>query len=363
VNARAQQPFQPGTGFERVLPVDGKQIPLPEGHWILAADAASDWTDKDIGAFGYLRTLLLFRLAGGRVDTILEVNTNVLPTTDGWGMASECGRSDLVLAVIRYRAGWDGSCYFVTHSLPAENATAAWEAAHDFAVRHGWAISPIWLTAGFRAANRSDVLDVRYHFSPETRGIAFEATDSWEDSQWMAARLEDDPQRLGFAHAVSDWAPGYGALIEAGLKNRLPTDQTVPMPQPVAAVAPAEPTARRLAELEALRQAGTITHDEYAAQAAGLMKHALGSSSTIPDLNVVTATKAVSYRVIVSISHLFVNYYWTGNYITVGALEILQITINSAKFYFHELAWAKYMGIPRGDAARTLDFKYIGVSQ
>jgi uncharacterized membrane protein len=362
-SACAEDILEAGSGFEHVLRVNGKEIPLPEGRWIVAADAANDWADNSIGAFGYLRTVLLFRIADGRVDTILEINTNVLPTTDGWGMASDCGRSDLVLAVIRYRAGWDGSCYFVTHALLAENSLAAWDQARDFAVRQGWAVSPIWLTAGFRAANRSDVLDVRYYFSPETRGIAFEAADSWETSQWMAAKLDDDPQRLGFAHAVSDWAPGYSALLEAGLKNRLPTAEVVAMPQPVAAVLPADPTARRLAELEALQKAGTITREEYAVQAASLTKHALGSSSTVPDLNVVTATKAVSYRVIVSVSHLFVNYYWTGNYITVGALEILQITINSAKFYFHELAWAKYMGIARGDAARTLDFKYIGIDQ
>ena len=89
--------------------------------------------------------------------------------------------------------------------------------------------------------------------------------------------------------------------------------------------------------------------------------YGLGSSSTAPDLSTVTAVKAVSYRIIVSISHLFVDYYWTGNLVAAGALEILQITINSAKFYFHELAWAKYMGLPRSDAARTIDFKYIGV--
>ena len=55
------------------------------------------------------------------------------------------------------------------------------------------------------------------------------------------------------------------------------------------------------------------------------------------------------------------DYYWTGNYVAAGALEVLQITINSAKFYMHEVGWAKYMGIPRTDAARTIDFKYIGV--
>jgi uncharacterized membrane protein len=80
-----------------------------------------------------------------------------------------------------------------------------------------------------------------------------------------------------------------------------------------------------------------------------------------PDLSVITAVKALSYRIIVSISHIFVDYYWTGNYVATGALEVLQITINSTKFYFHELAWNKYMGVPRTDAARVIDFRYIGV--
>jgi uncharacterized membrane protein len=352
-----------GATFEGVLQVDGKQIPLPAGTWVVAADTASDWMDRSIGTFGYLRTLLLFRLASGRVDTLLEVNTNVLPTTDGWGMAGACGRSNLVLAVIRYRAGWDGSCYFVTHSVVGDKPTPAWRAARDFAARRGWAVSRIWLTAGFRAANRSDVIDIRYHFSPESRGIPPEAANGWADSQWMTDKLDNDGLRSDFAHAVSDWAPGYSALVDAGLKNRLPPDETVAMPQPIEPAPPADEMTRRLAELDVLRQAGTITQDEYAAQAATLMEHAAASSSAIPDLNVITATKALSYRLIVSVSHIFVDYYWTGNYVAAGMLEFLQITINSAKFYFHELAWAKYMGLPRSDAARTIDFTYVGVNE
>src|SRR4051812_47956958 len=115
--AHAQQPLQIGSTVERILRINGKQVPLPGGSWVVAADGASDWNDQSYGAFGYLRTLILFRLVDSRIDTILEVNTNVLPTTDGWGVAANCSRTDLVLAVIRYRAGWDGSCYFVTHTL------------------------------------------------------------------------------------------------------------------------------------------------------------------------------------------------------------------------------------------------------
>jgi len=358
--ASAQETLAVGSSVERVLRVNGKEVALPSGNWVVAADTASDWNDKSIGAFGYLRTLVLFRIAGSRIDTMLEVNTNVLPTTDGWGMAADCARTDLVLAVVRYRAGWDGSCYFVTHTLLNKEPTPAWRKARDFAVLKGWQVSRVWLTAGFRAADRSDVLDVRFHFAPEARGIAAETVDRWQDSGWMSKKLDDDPQRYGFAHAVSDWTVSYSAMVDAGLKNRLP-DDVIAMPQVVDASPVADVIARRLAELELLRQAGTITPEEYTAQSKSLKEHGLGSSSMAPDLGVITAVKAISYRIIVSISHIFVDYYWTGNYVAAGALEVLQITINSTKFYFHELAWAKYMGVPRTDSARTIDFKYIGV--
>ncbi len=361
VMARAEQTLATGSTVERILRVDGKQVPLPGGSWVVAADTASDWNDQSLGAFGYLRTVVLFRVVGSRVDTMLEVNTNVLPTTDGWGIASDCARTDLVLAVVRYRAGWDGSCYFVTHTLLAKEPTPAWRKARDFAVLKGWQVSRVWLTAGFRTADRSDVLDVRFHFAPETRGIAPESVDRWQDSGWLSAKLDNDPQRYGFAHAVSDWTVSYSALIDAGLKNRLPNDDAIAMPQTVNASPAADVIARRLTELELLRQAGTITPEEYTAQTTALKEHGLGSSSAAPDLSVVTAVKSISYRVIVSVSHIFVDYYWTGNYVAAGALEVLQITINSTKFYFHELAWAKYMGLPRTDAARTIDFKYIGI--
>jgi uncharacterized membrane protein len=361
VAANAQKTLSPGATVERVLRIDGKQVPLPGGTWVVAADTANDWNDQSIGAFGYLRTLVLFHVVGSRIDTMLEVNTNVLPTTDGWGMAADCARADLVLAVVRYRAGWDGSCYFVTHTLMAKEPTTAWRKARDFAVLKGWQASRVWVTAGFRTADRSDVLDVRFHFAPETRGITPEAVDRWQDSGWMSARLDNDPQRYAFAHALSDWTVSYSSLVDAGLKNRLLNDDAIAMPQAVNASPAADVIARRLAELELLRQAGTITPEEYAAQATALKEHGLGSSSLAPDIGVITAVKAISYRVIVSVSHIFVDYYWTGNYVAAGALEVLQITINSTKFYFHELAWAKYMGIPRTDSARTLDFKYIGV--
>lgn len=360
--AWAQGPLRPGTTVERIVRIDGKRLALPLGTWVVAADGPSEWSDPSLGAYGYLRTVILYRIADGKLDSVLEINSNVLPTIDGWGMSANCSRKDLVLAVIRYRAGWDGSCYFVTHTVMSVDTTQAWRRARDFASQNGWIIPRIMMTAGFRSANRSDVLDVRYHFAGETRGIAPDGATRWKDSAWMVDRLDNDSRRNGFARAISDWAVAYSGVVDAGLKNRGLSDEPIAMPEATKANSLVDVVSRRMAELELLRQAGAISAEDFAIQAKELKEHGLGSSSTAPDLAVVTAVKALSYRIIVSISHIFVDYYWTGSYVAAGALEVLQITINSAKFYMHELAWAKYMGIPRTDAARTIDFRYIGVS-
>jgi uncharacterized membrane protein len=355
-----------GATAERIFPVSGKQLPLPAGSWVVAADRASDWNDKRYGSFGNIRSLVLARVVDGRVDAMVEVNTNTQQTANGWGLAFDCARSDLPSALIRYSDGWEGSCYFVNHTLLAGNPTPVWQEAEKFISAKGWKLSPVWLTAGFRSVNKTDVLDVRYHFSPETRGIATETIARWEDSAWMSTKLGRDPKRQGWAKAVEDWAVDYAAFLDAGLKNQLAKSTTVAMPQPPD---PAQLAARRTAMLKSLRHAssnatmpgqavGTVEKDEEAPEEPAPEKVQLA-----PSVAEMAAVKALSYRIIVSISHLFVNYAWTGSTIQTAELEVLQIIINSAKFYVHEMVWETYFtGVPRGDLGRIVDFNYIGVN-
>jgi uncharacterized membrane protein len=355
-----------GTAAQGVVQVSGKQLPLPAGSWIVAADGASDWNDKRYGSFGNIRSLVLAHVVDGRVDAMVEVNTNTQQTANGWGLAFDCARSDLPSALIRYSDGWDGSCYFVSHTLLAGTPTPVWQEAEKFIAAKGWKLSRVWLTAGFRSVNKTDVLDVRYHFSPETRGIATETVDRWEDSAWMSAKLASDPRRRGWAKAVEDWAVDYAAFLDAGLKNQLAKSATVAMPQPPD---PAQLAARRTAILKSLRHASsnatmpgqsvnTVEKDEEAPEEPAPEKVQLA-----PSVAEMAAVKALSYRLIVSVSHLFVNYAWTGSPIQTAELEVLQIIINSAKFYVHEMVWETYFtGVPRGDLGRIVDFNYIGVN-
>lgn len=353
-----------GTMVEDVLPVAGKQVPLPQGSWLVAGVAQAGFDGATVGAYGRIANVILFRLAGNAVDAIAEVNTNLLPTMDGWGIAAACERTDLALSVVRYKAGWDGSCYFVTHTLldaAPGGRHGALDAAMATARARGLSLPAVWLTAGFRVTNRSDVVDLRFHFSPATRGVADERPARWRDSAWAAARLEADPARLAVARGVTEWAVLFSGYVEAGIKGRLPTATRFASPGLPGAALPGGVLETRLAALEDLRTTGLLSASQYEAQVARLRERGLDPGSEVVDPATVALYKTLSYRPLVSLANLFIDLYWIGQPFAAGVLVLLQVTVNTTKFYFHELAWEQFVGGgTRRDSARVIDFDYIG---
>ena len=183
----------------------------------------------------------------------------------------------------------------------------------------------------------------------------------WENSAWMPARLADDAKRSAWVKAADDWAIDYSALLDAGLNSKLPDDFTIAMPQPVD---PAHEAAHRMAMLKALRHARSPRlRTSRPRRCKRQEEPAPEAPQLAPSIAETASVKALSYRTVVTFSHLFVNYGWTGSYIITAELEILQIIINSAKFYAHEMGWETYLqDIPHGDLGRIVDFNYIGVN-
>jgi len=232
----------------------------------------------------------------------------------------------------------------------------------------GLSLSRVWLTAGFRAVNKTDVLDVRFHFAPETRGIGAETVDRWEDSAWMSAKLKGDAKRQGWVAAIEDWALNYSILLDTGLRDQLPKTPGITMPQLADS---AQMAARHAAMLKSLRLAPStgISPDQAEKPGANQDEEADDVTPEAPKIGMapgvaeMAGVKALSYRLIVSVSHIFVNYAWTGSAVVTAELEVLQIIINSAKFYVHEMVWETYFqDTPRGDLGRIVDFNYIGVN-
>jgi uncharacterized membrane protein len=362
-----------GTVLEHAVRIGTRQVPLPEGRWTVAGDASYVRDDMRVGAFGRMRNLILFRLvpgaSGAVIDAMAEINTNLLPTTDGWGIAADCARSDLIVAVVRYKSGWDGSCLFITHTLAGESVVAddppaAWAAAAEFARRERLALPRLWLTAGFRATNRADIVDLRLHFAPHTRGIPAETPRRWKDSAWMAETLPNDAPRLALARALGEWAAPFSGLVESGLKGRLGAQETMPMPSLVATSGAGNAVlAQREALLEALRRDGALNEAQFAEQLQRLHDRGLETGTTVPDPSTVALYKTLAYRPIVSFINFWIDLYWIGTPFAAGVLEVLQIVVNSYKFYAHEVAWSRIAaGGSHPDVARILDFRYLARS-
>jgi uncharacterized membrane protein len=347
-----------------LLVIAGKQVPLPEGRWLVAGAALTGFDGAAVGAFGRIANIVLFRTRGTEVEAIAEVSTNLLPTHDGWGIASACERTDLALSVVRYKTGWDGSCFFVTHTLTdgAEvSAPAAWVAALSTARDRGLGLGTVWLTAGFRVANRSDVVDARFHFAPGARGIAEERPRRWRDSGWAATRIERDAARLSIMRGVTEWAVIFSGHMEDGIKGRLRAGNAYADPAAPGAALAGSVLERRLAALNDLHRSGLLTAREHEVQAAQLRERGLDPGSEVIDPATVALYKTLSYRPMVSLANVFIDLFWVGQPFAAGVLMLLQVTVNTTKFYFHELAWEQFVGGgTRRDSARVLDFSYIG---
>src|SRR3954469_3279756 len=75
VDGHAEEALKVGSTVSQRLLLGGKELPLPEGPWLVAADAVSAWSERDlgllisgVGVYGYIRTVVLLRVADGRVD-------------------------------------------------------------------------------------------------------------------------------------------------------------------------------------------------------------------------------------------------------------------------------------------------------
>lgn len=354
-----------GAVVEGAMKVAGKQVPLPAGPWVLAGHALIPYGGGErIGAYGSIHNIVLLQVEQGRIGTVLELHVNALPVTDGWGISQDCSRTDLPLATIRYKAGWDGSCFFLAHTTArSKKEPEAWTAATRFAAGRGLAMAGEWLTAGFRVANRSDIVDARFHFAPESWGLPAGGKGTWADSPWSVSRLERDPQRLAVARTLTEWGVRFSGLVEAGIKNRV--DPAAPLPLPTARAKDARDVIeQRVAAVDDLLRSGAIDARQHRIQIARLLERGLDPGSEVTDPSTVALYKTLSYRPMVSFANVWIDYYWIGQPWAAGLLVLLQVTVNTTKFYFHELAWEQIAGGgTRRDSARTMDFAYLGTNR
>jgi hypothetical protein len=346
-----------GDAVPPVLTVAGKQVPLP----VMRGDG--------LGSYGAIQNVVLFRIAAsGALDAMAEINTNDIAVVDGWGIAADCQRRDLVLTVVRSSSGWDAACFFVTHTEwePAEGSLSdtptAWLQAKAFAAKRRLRLPANTVTAGFRVANRRDLMDVRFHFLVDPD--AAHSTD-WADSPWGRGKLQEDHRRLAFDRRIAEWSAMMIGCIEAGLKNRLHASLTVPGPGSGEAELERNSVLHQRQErLDYLRSSGLLSAEQFARESAMLRQADADDRHDAIDPGEVHFYRLLSLQGMSVTSDALVTFLWTAQSVQAAALTLLQASLRTGRSYVVGYLWDMYGGTPiRPDFARTVDFAYGGVDR
>ena len=344
---------QIGDNVSGYVAIDGKQVPLPRGDWLVAGMGAQAFDMPEIGAFGAVRSVVLFQREGSRVVAVAEINTNAVAVNDGWGRTRACNRSEQFLLVARYRSGWETSCLFVQATRLTDAGPEAWQSARRLAATFALTLPPRALTTGFRLSDRQDVVDLRFHFDPKLFG------GELGEGTWSPPEVRADPARLDAVQRLSAWALGYDGRIALGLRNAL-AGPPAEAPQNAAFISETPQVDGKLQALEQMLAQGAITRAEFLRQSRIAVREVpivVEHTGGIP----LAVQKNISFRLFGSSVDYFLAFVVTLDSPLSAAITASIVAINSVIFVFNDNYWEDYWARrTTRDANRIVDFTYIG---
>jgi uncharacterized membrane protein len=328
--ARAQD--NGAQSFTGSFQLAGRPIALPAGEWRLLADERMP-AEADARTLPGLRTAILARLDGGTVIGLISATVNEAPATSGWGIAQDCARNDVYLAVTSYQSPIDVSCTFVNHVVtpPRPSGPTVW---HDAAARiaeAGWSLPSTWLMAGFRVTDRQEFLDLRYHFNPDAMAPPVPVT-SWREGPWVADAVQRDHLHASLVNAVIRWAATTRPAVEQSLHDRPPQ----------------------------AADAGWPWGGAPASGGGSAMPLALGVAAQGLDWETGLA-KTLTWRVLGTMSDIAVAYGFTGSPMISGGIALVGAVVNGGLYFLHEMAWSAFKGAGES-ALPVLETAYIGIA-
>jgi hypothetical protein len=398
--ASAAEVPAPGVVFHGHVDLAGTQIVLPEGDWVVAGRASEAAPGVEGVPYGTLESIVLFRLAeqpAAGVAAFVIARSNAIAIEDGWGVAPECERTDLLLSVVYDESEGHGFCGFVTHVLNAvdDSSDRAWQQAVIYAKAKGLALPATWLMAGFRLANLADMLDVRYNFNPELQGMAPSTARSWADSEWSRAEIFGADSDAGSRSTIASlfdrlafWRPAAPARepsasaatqrradlvddlkewlarmrypVELGFDNRAAALSPPPLPWPAASGTPLTELAVRLALLDQLRNRNILDQAEYLRQrsvAESFSEVGAGRRWTAEEL---TFAKTATDQVPAAIIYFGADLLYTGNVLLSSQLWTLDQALDLARYSAQEYLWQR-LGPRKLDVNSVLTLPAAGI--
>jgi hypothetical protein len=379
-----------GTVFSGFLPFAGKEIPLPQGDWVLVGDGYQTLPGAEGAPGDAIEDVVLFKQAKDAVPAFIIAHRNLVSRTDGWGIASDCDRDDILAKVSWDDADGHGFCGFVNHVQTAVTAESAesWKQATAYAGQWNLKLPPVWLMAGYRLSDSSDVVDVRYHFDPSLAGFpSITAARSWADSAWAKDRVDggrDPDSWSSYGMSWVSWATGAGEPpstprqravdtlqqwlgdmrhpVQLGFGNRANAVPAMAMPWTADEFVSPPQLVLRLALLDELKAQHVLSDEQYHAQRAIIETesgHVASGRWTAAGLtNVKTITDELSTIVLAFSADAI----YTGSLTTAAQLVTANFGLDLADYWVLEYAWNKFG--PRAgtlEAAPEVEFATAGI--
>ena len=335
--AAAAEPLPaPGTLYRGFITVAHKQIPLPPAVWQVAGREGESLTPTPPGAYGVMKSLVLFKQSGAVIEAFVVIHANALPVERGWGTSSECAGKSLPLTRVYTDAGTNLLCAFggpVTLRRDA-GAPRFWLQALAEAGKQGLTLPDRWLMSGFRISDRHDVVEVHYHFQPVTASSedARPASPpgviaaSWPGFEGGTARpASGDP----WLASLTAWSEAMKAPIEQGFKGRLASREDGPRLPSGPAAAAAQ---------------GTATDKPPTAGPSQFQKSVI---------------KMASWKVLGISAGLVIKYVFLGDIMMAVGLQVATTTVTGVLFVAYDMMWATVFP----DSRKSLvDFTSVTVS-
>lgn len=303
--AEAMNLPQSGTLVSNPLVLFGKPVPLPPGDWWVVSSGFGQATGSSPGPYGAFGGVLLVPEIPDENRMFLLVHTNALPISGGWGTSSVCNDETNLYAASEEPVDLHEACTFVAARRGPRRIAGDLPA---FAQQNAFTALPPWaLIAGFRVADRRDVVEVRLGIAPPYPDPA-----AW----FSGGHTQDGPYR-NTVERLAAWA--QEGRLRAQVAMRSPPTQSGALSSP---------------RLDGMTSPLQIAADSWFPLTRNALKFATGRALTA------TATFALATTL-------------SGNAATGAWITFWQMLTGGAIFAANELAWDWPGPRPTHDLVRT----------
>jgi hypothetical protein len=212
-----------GDTFSASFPFAGRTMPLPTGQWRVVASLPGMTPNGMATDLKALAREDADRLTG---LVLLTGNEKATPSATGFRADGNCERSDINYThVIRNEDFGEQDCQFIDFVAPESSAQPGTDGLMRAAIgdlkERRVKLPSVLIGAGFRFADRKDLLIAKFYFSPDAEGIAPSAKASWLDSDWNKYNLPQHADKQHYVDRLKVWLTRWETIMRAAWREGL----------------------------------------------------------------------------------------------------------------------------------------------